>query len=36
LDPELRISNIADWLPLRQPQDIARYEEGLRKAGLPE
>ena len=35
-DPELRISNLADWLPLRQPQDIARYEEGLRKAGLPE
>jgi TolB-like protein/class 3 adenylate cyclase/tetratricopeptide (TPR) repeat protein len=35
-DPELRISNFTDWLPLRQPQDIARYEEGLRKAGLPE
>jgi TolB-like protein/class 3 adenylate cyclase/tetratricopeptide (TPR) repeat protein len=35
-DPELRISNLADWLPVRQPQDIARYEEGLRKAGLPE
>jgi TolB-like protein len=35
-DPELRISNLTDWLPLRRPQDIARYEEGLRKAGLPE
>ena len=35
-DPELRIANFTDWLPLRQPQDIARYEEGLRKAGLPE
>ena len=35
-DPELRISNFTDWLPLRQPPDIARYEEGLRKAGLPE
>jgi len=35
-DPELRISNLTDWLPLRQPQDIARYEEALRKAGLPE
>jgi len=35
-DPELRISNLTDWLPLRQPRDIARYEEALRKAGLPE
>jgi tetratricopeptide (TPR) repeat protein len=35
-DPELRISNFTDWLPLRQPQDIAKYAEGLRKAGLPE
>jgi TolB-like protein/class 3 adenylate cyclase len=35
-DPELRISNFTDWLPLRQPPDIARYEEGLRRAGLPE
>ena len=31
-DPELRISNFTDWLPLR----IERYREGLRKAGLPE
>jgi tetratricopeptide (TPR) repeat protein len=35
-DPELRISNFTDWLPLRRPPDIAKYEEGLRKAGLPE
>jgi TolB-like protein/tetratricopeptide (TPR) repeat protein len=35
-DPELHISNFTDWLPLRRPQDIATYEEGLRKAGLPE
>jgi TolB-like protein len=34
-DPELRVSNFTDWLPLRQPQHIAMYEEGLRKAGLP-
>jgi hypothetical protein len=32
----LRISNFTDWLPLRRPPDIAKYEEGLRKAGLPE
>jgi TolB-like protein/class 3 adenylate cyclase len=35
-DPELRISNLTEWLPLRRPQDIATYEDGLRKAGLPE
>jgi TolB-like protein/tetratricopeptide (TPR) repeat protein len=35
-DPTLRISNFTEWLPLRQPQHVARYEEGLRKAGLPE
>jgi TolB-like protein/class 3 adenylate cyclase len=35
-DPGLRLSNFTDWLPLRQPQDIARYEEGLRMAGLPD
>jgi len=32
----LCISNFTEWIPLRRPQDIATYEEGLRKAGLPE
>jgi adenylate cyclase len=37
LDPTLRVSNLRDRLgPYRRPEDIARYEEGLRKAGLPE
>jgi tetratricopeptide (TPR) repeat protein len=37
LDPALCISNLADVIPpLRRPEDLARYEEGLRKAGLPE
>jgi len=37
LDPALRISNLRDRLgPFRRPEDIARYEEGLRRAGLPE
>jgi TolB-like protein/Tfp pilus assembly protein PilF len=36
LDPVLRISNLADIMPLRRREDFARYEEGLRKAGLPE
>jgi len=36
LDPTLRISNLRQWWPLRRPEDLARFEEGLRKAGLPE
>jgi adenylate cyclase len=37
LDPTLRVSNLKDVLgPCRRPDDLARYEEGLRKAGLPE
>jgi TolB-like protein len=36
LDPTLRISNLRDWLPIRRPQDLAVFSDGLRKAGLPE
>jgi TolB-like protein len=36
IDPALRVSNLKDRIPLRRPEDLARYEEGLRKAGLPE
>jgi tetratricopeptide (TPR) repeat protein len=37
LDPTLRVSNFRDRMgPYRRPGDVARYEEGLRKAGLPE
>jgi hypothetical protein len=36
LDPKLRISNLEDELgPYHRPQDVARYAEGLRAAGLP-
>src|SRR6266498_1540156 len=36
LNPVLRISNLADVTPpLRRPEDLANWEEGLRKAGLP-
>jgi TolB-like protein/class 3 adenylate cyclase len=31
-----RVSDAKDRLPSRRPEDIARYEEGLRTAGLPE
>jgi adenylate cyclase len=34
--PTFRISNLKDVLTVRRPEDFARYEEGLRKAGLPE
>ena len=37
LDPKLRISNLEDELgPYHRPQDIAKYVEGLRAAGLPD
>ena len=36
LDPALRVSNLRDVVALRRPEDMARYAEGLRKAGLPE
>jgi TolB-like protein/class 3 adenylate cyclase len=36
LDPGLRISNLRDLFPLRRPEDFARWEEGMRLAGLPE
>jgi TolB-like protein len=36
IDPTLRVSDLKDIAPLRRPQDVARYAEGLRKAGLPE
>jgi TolB-like protein/Tfp pilus assembly protein PilF len=37
LYPTLRLSNFRDVLgPYRRPEDLAKYEEGLRLAGLPE
>jgi len=36
LDPSLRVSNLKDWLPIHRPEDLARFAEGLRLAGLPE
>jgi len=35
--PRLRLSNLARVAPpFRRPEDLARWTEGLRKAGLPE
>jgi TolB-like protein len=36
LDPALRVSNLKDWIPIRRPEDFAKWSDGLRKAGLPE
>jgi predicted Zn-dependent protease len=37
LSPALRVSNLKDVLgPYRHAEDLSRYEEGLRRAGLPE
>ncbi len=36
LDPALRVANLKGALGPYRPEDLARYEEGLRKAGLPE
>jgi TolB-like protein len=35
-DPALRVSNLAELTPLQRPEDMTRYAEGMRKAGLPE
>jgi TolB-like protein/Tfp pilus assembly protein PilF len=36
LDPTLRISNLRRLQAIKRPEDLAKWEEGLRLAGLPE
>lgn len=36
LDPTMRLSNLKDWLPIKRPEDLASFANGLRLAGLPE
>jgi len=36
LDPTLRMSNLRAFFPTRRAEDFARWEEGLRIAGLPD
>lgn len=36
LDPSLRTSTLRDWLPIHRPEDLARFADGLRRAGLPD
>jgi tetratricopeptide (TPR) repeat protein len=35
LNPTFRVSSLQDWLPIRQPEHLAMFVTGLRKAGLP-
>lgn len=35
-DPAMSISKLKSFAPGSRPEDLARYEEGLRQAGLPE
>ena len=36
LYPTLRVSNVKEWAAFRRTEDLAKLEEGLRKAGLAE
>lgn len=36
IDPAFRVSRLTEHVPLRRTDDLARYAEGLRLAGLPE
>jgi TolB-like protein len=36
LDPWLRVSKLPEWMPIQRPEDLARFADGLRLAGLPE
>lgn len=36
LDPDFRVSSVKSLARLSRPEDFARFEDGLRKAGLPE
>ena len=36
LDPTLRLSRVAALAPCRRADDVSRYVEGMRRAGLPE
>ncbi|NMF89007.1 winged helix-turn-helix domain-containing tetratricopeptide repeat protein [Aromatoleum petrolei] len=36
LDPRLRLSSLADWLPIRRRENVITLVDGLRRAGLRE
>jgi adenylate cyclase len=36
LNPALRLADVKHWVPIRRPEHLAKLQEGLRIAGLPE
>jgi len=37
IDPAMRVSQLGELIPLlRRPEDLAKFQDGMRKAGLPE
>jgi adenylate cyclase len=36
VEPNFHVGKFIEWYPLRRPEDLARLEEGLRSAGLPD
>ena len=34
--PRCVCPHLTDWLPIRRPEDLATFADGLRKAGLPD
>ena len=36
VQPDATVSKLKTLMPMRRPEDMARYLDGLRKAGLPE
>jgi TolB-like protein len=36
LEPNLRLSNLREFFPIRRAEDFVKWEEGMRKAGVPE
>ena len=35
IEPGMRLGNLRDQWPIRRPEDLARWQEVLRRAGLP-
>jgi len=35
IEPGMRLGNLRDHWPIRRPEDLERWQEGLRRAGLP-